>query len=88
MCSEDLYYKLSIKKVWRLLKESSVNYLHPIHWTSTKKQIDFSGIWQIVYSINEDVETSGKWKFVIILIKQNFEGNKLKLTGLNKYNRK
>lgn len=81
-------YKLSIKKVQRLLKESSVNYLHLIHWTLAKKHIDFSGIWQIVYSINEDVETSGKWKFVITLIKQNFEGNKLKLTGLNNYNRK
>lgn len=45
-------------------------------------------MWQIVYSINEDVGTSDKWKFVITLIKQNFEGNKLKLAGLNNYNRK
>lgn len=86
--SEDFYCKLLIKGAWRFFKESSVNYLHSIHWTSTKKNIDFSGMWQVVYGISEDVETSGKWKLVITLIKGNFEGNKLKLTGLNNQNKK
>ena len=45
-------------------------------------------MWQVVYGISEDVETSGKWKLVITLIKGNFEGNKLKLTGLNNQNKK